>query len=142
MNHGPAVPSPSDPAPGQLRSTGDAAMDAQHLRIFQALKGLEASLGKPFALETLGARLRYLEGLVLDHFREEEAFLAAIGYPNLMPHQVEHEVILGRCHDLLGEFSSPSSPPLEQLPRELMTVLQHHIESVDLDYATFLASRT
>ena len=135
---------PADPsAPGiagmDLPRTGEPEMDNQHLRILMALQRLEESLRGPFPLETLAARLKQLEDLILDHFRAEEALLERSGYPHLLAHRADHEVLIEQGHELLDRFSSPDSPPLFHLAQELAALLFRHVEGVDRDYAAFLS---
>ena len=121
-----------------LRPTGDPDLDAQHLRILQALQRLEESLCGPFPLATLGARLAQLEDMVLEHFRDEEARLEAAGYPLLVPHRAEHEVLVERCHQIMGTYTGPDSPPLASMPEAFVAIFQQHIQDVDADYAAWL----
>jgi hemerythrin-like metal-binding protein len=114
-------------------------MDSQHVRIFYALQRLQESLEGPFPLETLGARLKQLETMTLEHFRDEELLMERRGYPHLLPHRAEHEVLIERCHTLLSDYSSPESPPLVHLPGQLQAVFISHIQGVDMDYARYLA---
>jgi hemerythrin len=127
-----------------LCCVGDPDLDAQHLRILQALERLDESLRGPFPLATLSARLKQLEDYVLDHFRDEETRMELIHYPLLLPHRAEHEVLVERCRELIDQFSSPDSPPLATLPERFTTIFLAHIRDVDMDYAACLeeAKRT
>ena len=118
--------------------TGDPVMDGEHLRLLTALERLEESLLGPHGLETLGDRLLHLETLTLEHFRNEEDLMARRRYPHLDLHRAEHQVVIEHCRGLLGQFSSPDSPPLASLAVRLKEVFLHHIETVDRDYAAFL----
>jgi hemerythrin len=138
MTSDPVDASSSTPLVEDLCMTGDPDMDSQHQRIFQALQRLDESLHGPFPLETLGARLKQLETLSLDHFRAEELFMEQAQYPLFQIHRAEHEFILDRCHDVLDQFSAPDSPPLTQLAEALAALFAQHIQKVDMDYATFL----
>ena len=82
-------------------------MDSQHVRIFHALQRLQESLEGPFPLETLGARLKLLEALVLEHFRDEEHLMECRGYPHVLPHRAEHELLIEKCHILLRDYIPP-----------------------------------
>jgi hemerythrin len=144
MTENQADANPSGYAREGLSQVGDPELDAQHLRILQALERLDESLRGPFPLATLGARLKQLEDYVLEHFRDEEARLELAGYPLLLPHRAEHEVLVERCRGLIDQFSSPDSPPLATLAEMFATIFLAHIREVDTDYAAFLeeAKRT
>jgi hemerythrin-like metal-binding protein len=118
---------------------GEPTMDGEHLRLVNALQRLEESLRGPHGLETLAARLRQLEDMTLEHFRNEEELMARVGYPHLDLHRTEHQMLIEHSRGLLGQFSGPDSPPLPDLARRLADVFLHHTETVDRDYAAFLA---
>jgi methyl-accepting chemotaxis protein len=128
--------------PGKSRedlcSTGNPDMDNQHLRIFQALLRLDESLRGPFPLATLGARLQQLEDHLLEHFRDEEALMEKTHYPLLLPHKAEHELMVERCRQVVGQFASPDSPPLTDLSEAFIALFLRHIREVDMDYANFI----
>jgi hemerythrin len=106
--------------------------------IFQALLRLDESLRGPFPLETLGARLQQLEDHILEHFRDEEILMERTQYPLLLPHRAEHEVMVERCRQVVGQFASPDSPPLSDLSEAFIALFLRHIREVDMDYATFI----
>jgi hemerythrin-like metal-binding protein len=138
MDSDPADPSPFAEATVAAQSTGQPEMDRQHQRLLLVLQRMDESLRGPFPLATLGARLKQLEELGQEHFREEEAMLEAAGYPHLKFHRAEHARMEERFHELIAEFASPDSPPLTALCEAFLALFVHHVETVDLDYAGFL----
>jgi hemerythrin len=127
----------SQPVPDFCR-TGEPEMDAEHLRLLTALQRLEESLLGPHGLETLSDRLLHLQGMTLEHFRNEEDLMARVQYPHLDLHRAEHELLIGQCRSLLEQFTAPDSPPLVDLARRLRELVLFHIQTVDRDYASFL----
>lgn len=125
----------------QLPRIRTSAMDYQHLMIFMAFLRLEESLRGHSPLDTLAPRLKQLETLVLSHFSDEEAVMAAGGYPHLWLHRLEHEKVQEKCADLLKEFGQPDSPPLTGFADALVQMFLHHVQVVDLDYDEFLNTR-
>jgi len=73
-----ADPSPFVEAAAEAQSTGQPDMDRQHQRLLLVLQRMDESLRGPFPLATLGARIKQLEELAQEHFREEEAMLEAV----------------------------------------------------------------
>lgn len=141
MNAESAEPDPSpDPSAGPCL-TGHLDMDRQHQRIFQALQRLDESLRGPSPLATLGDRIKQLETMTLDHFRDEEGVMETSGYPHHSLHRIEHQVMEERLHDLIDQYGAPGSPPLTHLCETFVALLLHHIQTVDLDYAAFLEQR-
>jgi hemerythrin-like metal-binding protein len=135
----------SDPHTGLSPNTVDqlprvrtSAMDNQHMVIFQAFLRLEESLRGHAPLDNLGARLNQLETMVLNHFSDEEAAMAAAGYPHLWLHRVEHEKLLEKCTELVREFSQPGAPPLTGFSGALVQMFLHHVQVVDFDYDEFM----
>jgi methyl-accepting chemotaxis protein len=124
-------------APDSYR-TGEPEMDGEHLRLFTALQRLDESLRGPHGLETLGARLRQLEDMLVEHYRNEEDLMERVQYPHLELHRTEHEMMTEHCRGLLETFIGPDSPPLEDLAGRLMELMRHHIQTVDRDYAAYL----
>jgi len=138
MDVDPADSSPFAAAAAEAQSTGQPDMDRQHQRLLLVLQRMDESLRGPFPLATLGARIKQLEELAQEHFREEEAMLEAVGYPHLGFHRDEHLRMEERFHELIAEFARPDSPPLTSLCEVFLAMFVHHLETVDLDYAGFL----
>ena len=138
MDLDPAESSPFAEAVAEPPTTGHADMDHQHQRLLLVLQRMDETLRGPFPLATLGARIKQLEELAQEHFREEEAMLEAVGYPHLAFHRDEHLRMEERFHELIAEFASPDSPPLTALCETFLTMFLHHLDTVDLDYAGFL----
>jgi hemerythrin len=59
-------------------------------------------------------------------------------YPLLLPHKAEHELMVERCRQVVGQFASPDSPPLTDLSEAFIALFLRHIREVDMDYANFI----
>ena len=49
------------------------------------------------------------------HFKSEEAFLQAVGYPDLAAHRLEHREIIQRFWENQVRWDAPCAPPLADL---------------------------
>lgn len=73
--------------------TGDPVVDRQHMVLFAAIgelhEAIKAGRGHEVVTHTLVEMVRYTRS----HFRDEEAFMREMGYPQLEQHAIEHELL-------------------------------------------------
>ena len=120
---------------------GVAHLDQQHRLhhklVMDLLRTLET---QPSDARTEAAFIDIFENAVI-HFRAEEDYLEAQGYPGLVPHRFEHELLLDWFRDQMVQRDGPRARPLIQLVKEIGTTFQQHHATVDQDYATWLQAR-
>jgi hemerythrin-like metal-binding protein len=120
---------------------GVAHLDEQHRLhhrlVMDLLRTLETRPGDPAAE---AAFIDIFENAVI-HFRAEEDYLEPLGYPDLVRHRFEHELLLDWFRDQLALRDGPHPPPLIQLVKEIGTLFQQHHATVDQDYANWLRER-
>lgn len=102
---------------------------------------LMGSLGEGSRNPQVQERIAQLESGILTHFRTEEDFLASIHYPDLLPHQFEHEALLARVQNLMTIWSFPDSPPYLELVREVARLFHDHVARVDMAYVQWLEAQ-
>jgi hemerythrin-like metal-binding protein len=124
-------PQRKPPAP-----TGVAQLDEQHQRMHQLFQLLETDPGHA------GAEERFVElfHALVEHFKCEEDYLEARGYPGLKPHRFEHELLLDQFRDSVARRAAPNPPPLGPVVQELADTIRVHSETVDLLYSDWLRS--
>lgn len=117
--------------------TGVDQLDEQHQRMHQLFRLLET---EP---EHAGAEDRFVELFhsLVEHFKCEEDFLEARGFPDLKPHRFEHELLLDLFRDSVIRRSAPHPPPLGAVVQELAEAIRVHSETVDLLYSDWLRAR-
>lgn len=75
--------------------TGEERLDEAHKKIFQLAHQVDARLTAEHEPKSwvfvIREGVKYLYGLVLDHMRDEEAYMAEIHYPRLEEHRRIHE---------------------------------------------------
>jgi hemerythrin-like metal-binding protein len=121
---------------------GVAPLDEQHRLIHKLIMGLLGALETgPAGPEAEKAFIRIFESTVV-HFRTEEDYLEAQGYPELVSHQFEHELLLDWFRDQMAQREPQHPPPpLAQRVQEIAGIIQAHQATVDQDYAAWLRQR-
>jgi hemerythrin-like metal-binding protein len=89
-------------------------------------------------MDTLGARLKQIETLAFEHFRDEEGLMELSHYPLLGVHRAEHELIVERCHEGFARFAQPGSMPLSVMLEGFLVMFEYHIQKIDMDFVTYL----
>jgi hemerythrin len=112
-------------------------IDAQHKRLFD--------LAASFAGE--GDQIRVMKTLVelcdyaKVHLREEEAMLAAIGYPGLVEHKRHHARFRRMLNELLEDARGMT---LDEIAERVEALINgwfcHHIMKVDAEYVPAVAA--
>jgi hemerythrin-like metal-binding protein len=120
---------------------GVPRLDEQHLQMHRSVTGLVRALEADPA--AAGAEDRFLElfHLTVEHFKAEEDYLEAQGYPDLVAHRFEHELLLDWFRDCLARRSGPAAQPLLQAARENAETIRLHQQTVDRAYAAWLSAR-
>ncbi len=120
---------------------GVAHLDEQHRLHHKLVMDLLQTLEtQPSDAKAETAFINIFENAVI-HFRAEEDYLEPLGYPDLVPHRFEHELLLDWFRDQLALRDGPHPAPLIQLVKEIGTIFQQHHATVDQDYATWLQGR-
>jgi len=112
-----------------------AEMDKQH----QALLSLMTSLIRRDAERAPRAELSSLLSMLCDctvqHFKEEEAYMAATGYQKLDVHQIIHRDLLLELDEQVSRFEAGNGRLGAPLLSFLKFWLSPHITGVDRQYA-------
>ncbi len=89
---------------------GIEAIDAQHRRMFASVDDLLAAIGAGEA-DAVGPMLTFLRRYVLEHFADEQALMAAAGYPLADAHAAEHARFALELFDVQARYGrEPQSP--------------------------------
>jgi hemerythrin-like metal-binding protein len=119
-------------------TVGVAPLDEQHRSLHQLILALIRTLESgPADAEAEKTFIRIFENAVL-HFRTEEDYLEARGYPDLVPHRFEHELLLDWFREQMVLRDGPHAAPLVQLVQEAGTLIQEHQAAVDRAYVVWL----
>ncbi len=107
-------------------SLGNEGIDNQHKMLFDLVGQIEAAASLRRSTEEIVATLKEY---ATRHFADEEAFMAAVGFPDLEAHREMHKRFAARVVGM--EESLESGSPLAQI--ELKTFLQNWLEFHILD---------
>lgn len=119
-------------------STGHAVIDSQHERLVGLINRLAAAWDSP---EREGAVMQAITEMYLyanEHFREEEALMAASGYPGLAAHQAMHRDFVERAH-AFTDASLADEAPFDEMLGYLTGWLASHITHEDVRIARHVA---
>ena len=121
-------------------SVGVARLDQEHRQLHRLIMGLIRNLEGDARVP--GAEARFLEIFerVVEHFKTEEDYLEAKGYPDLAPHRFEHELLLDWFRDQLVVRNAPGARPLLLLVQEIAEIIQRHHQTIDQAYAVWLGT--
>lgn len=119
-------------------NTGHSVIDSQHERLVGLINRLAAAWDSP---EREGAVMQAITDMYLyanEHFREEEALMAATGYPGLAAHQALHREFVERAHSFT-DASLADSAPIDDMLGYLTEWLRQHITHEDTRIARHVA---
>lgn len=106
-------------------------IDAQHQELFRLANCVEALDAKTTTKEALAVLLKDFFAYMPEHFKDEEAYMESIGYPQLEKHRVLHQSIVNAMTAILKETKG-----IEALQAKMKTVshkwLVEHILENDL----------
>lgn len=107
-------------------------IDRQHQQLFELAASFEGNGDQIRVMKTLVILCDY----VREHFREEEALLAACGYPKLESHRALHREFRRLLRELLDQAPGMTLDQIAERVRYLINGwFYNHILVVDLDYA-------
>jgi len=120
---------------------GNAVIDTQHQGLFDAADNLRAGIlaGRP--VDEVSATVDVLIRQVVAHFHDEEAILAASGYPETAKHAALHRELVVRAATLRGRFRVGALRIGELFQFLAHDVISEHMLSADRDFTPYLESR-
>jgi hemerythrin-like metal-binding protein len=120
---------------------GNAVIDAQHRALLaQTSKLLTASLsGKP--AHEIAAYIDVIVRDVVQHFRDEEAIIAAAGFPDTAEHAAAHRQLVETALDLVGRFNDGMLGIGELFQFLAHDVVARHFLAADRSFFPFVATR-
>ena len=86
--------------------SGSPDIDRQHRGLFEVSNRVLNAISDELPPEAVASLLRELLGDVLEHFRDEEAELARIGYAGLGEHRRLHRALEARAQDLAARLGA------------------------------------
>ncbi len=119
--------------------TGIQAIDRQHVEWFQALETLRKAVAGGRGERGVGQALAFAVSYTQRHFHDEEAAMAAAGYPGLPAHRDQHAALVARLSELTAQHGDEHDCAAQVL--ELMSGwIREHIAASDKAYVPTLAA--
>ena len=120
--------------------TGIAIIDEQHKRLFEALEQVQEAVAHGSSKDDIRGLVQGLMADTREHFRTEEAIMAHHGFPDLLAHIREHELLMEKLEDLNHRFEENQDSMALMMTTFMGGWLRHHISEGDLSYAEFMKS--
>jgi hemerythrin-like metal-binding protein len=119
--------------------TGIAEIDAQHRELFRCVARVRDAAFADDAAE-MDRTVTFLRAYVDEHFRTEEAFMAAKRYPGLARHRLEHAALLEAVAEIAADHAlrGAGANSLARVERFLSDWLRTHIGVTDQALARFV----
>lgn len=114
-------------------SVGDEHLDSQHRGLIELIDMLDD-------VSRMGEVLERLEVYVDEHFRDEEAMLEKVGYPDIAAHKQQHKAFEEWLAVSRRAFREPEVSTMlrDSIRAYLKGWLVNHIMVSDKDYANWL----
>ena len=119
---------------------GHDVIDSQHIELFSLFDRFVDGCAKGRGKESLLELHQSLQGYVENHFRDEEALMANLGYPGLEQQKREHQKFQ-RDISGLGKTISRQGVTLKelvQMNKLLVNWLVSHVQDVDKRFGEYL----
>ena len=117
---------------------GIGIFDQQHREIVDEINEVQAAVEGGMEQSVTGPLLTRLAGDTMDHFKAEEAMMAAAKYPGLMLHGMKHQRLLEQLKAFLGRYNRDGS----MMDRHSLNFLRDwattHIQSEDMNFGLWL----
>ena len=117
---------------------GEAHLDGQHAAMVAGINRLAMALEEGRAHGEIRRTLSLLLVYVETHFRNEEALMQHLGFPDFETHRRKHFHCTRQVEWLLNLCREGDSDLLAELVRFLTYWLTEHLDSADRDLARFL----
>ncbi|MFV0466515.1 MAG: bacteriohemerythrin [Lachnospiraceae bacterium] len=121
--------------------TGNHMIDDQHRelidRIAQFVESCEEGNAKVKSIKMLDFLLEYTDY----HFAEEEKLQAEVSYPEIAHHKEKHKEFKNTLQDLnilLLESEGPTEEFVQQVEKDVVDWLFHHIKTFDRSVAEYI----
>lgn len=126
---------------------GVAKIDEQHEELFRRVSDFVVSLRQPgqwgSKLPKVKETMEFMQGYVIIHFDDEEAYQEEIQYPDKEQHRQIHENFKAEVGEFAKKFEEQNYPEdlVQQFAGKLMAWLINHVAVSDQKIADFVKSQ-
>jgi len=122
-------------------SVGVELFDNDHKELISIINRLHDSISVRAQQAVLSSLLNDLLKYTIFHFGHEEGYMIQYGYPGYEKHKVEHEGLVSKVEDYIGQIASGRSSFSLSLMGFLKEWLVNHIMKSDRDYKEFFSEK-
>lgn len=112
-------------------------MDQEHKILIGIMNQLFDQSRSNACKQDLEKTIEKLVAFTVFHFRNEEAYMASIAYPQLLEHKKIHMGLLANLHDFISVFENSTGIISDQFLTFLKIWLSNHIMGADKKYAHY-----
>lgn len=122
---------------------GDPNIDEQHKELFQRvdefMKNLRSAVPWEEKVAKVNETLEFMNGYVVEHFRDEEEYQQRIQYPGYEIHKKIHKDMVDYVLQVTAEYekSGFDEQLMQQFGGKLLAWLINHVASEDQKIATY-----
>lgn len=120
---------------------GVEAMNDEHQTIIKKMNKVEALANEGASKSQLKDAIDDLGQYTIQHFADEEAFMAKIGFPQLAAHKHVHVSMLEKYTAFSDQFRAGSGQLPDGFIHFLNFWLRAHICGIDMRYGDFVNNR-
>lgn len=123
--------------------TGNAMIDEQHQKLFDAINSLLDACSKGKGRAEIGSTLKFLKDYISKHFRDEEDLQRRTGYPDYDNHIQYHHTYEKTVQDMLSEFEQTGATIVlvAKTNTNIAGWLINHIKKEDVKVAAHVKSK-
>jgi hemerythrin-like metal-binding protein len=117
---------------GDAFTSGIGFVDEQHQGLFDGINRFGDAIVRGEGHEAIDQALQFLAAYTVDHFTEEEAYMASAGFPQLAAHKAMHDAFVRKVEALIADHRAGSRRTTVLASRMMVDWLQNHIREVDI----------
>lgn len=120
---------------------GNDTIDGEHRELFRLINDFHSRWSERQERRDIAQVLNQLVQYAEQHFQDEEAIMAAAGYPGLGDHQEVHERLFETIFRLHQEYAENNLRLVQDTMKFMRNWLVEHIVNNDYDFRDFLARK-
>ncbi|MCA9633753.1 MAG: hemerythrin family protein [Myxococcales bacterium] len=122
----------------QTYTVGSNQMDHQHEKLFEIINRYAAAMDRKAPRGDLAKIFDEVVSFAAYHFKDEEAMMAKVNYPDLPRHKLIHEALVKQVSDLKQELTRGDAGIESKIKFFLKSWLTAHIKGIDTKYTPFV----
>ena len=123
---------------------GDAKIDAQHIKLVEAIDELMDACNKGQGRDKIDKTLSFAVNYTKEHFADEERVQAQYAYPEMAEHKRIHAQFLESVSELVDEYNQtgPTIALVGKLNKSLVNWVISHINGEDKKLGEYIKEKT